>query len=127
MGEALHLSHAERIEILKATRMVLDREGFTNVPIIIGTGAGSTRETIELSKEAAAAGADCVIVIASGYFSGILASHRPALKAFWSEVSDKSPIPVIIYNCKLSCGSVLRNVVVLTCNLKTLQLPAAST
>jgi 4-hydroxy-2-oxoglutarate aldolase len=101
MGEGLHLSSSERVEMIKATRVALDNAGFTRVPIIIGTGAGSTRETIELCKAAAAAGADCTIVIAPGYFSAVLASHRRALKAFWTEVSEKSPIPVIIYNCEV--------------------------
>lgn len=99
MGEAVHLSHSERVEIIKAVRSALDNEGLLQVPIIAGTGAGSTRETIELSKAAAAAGADYAIVIAPGYFSGVLASHRKALKAFYVEVAENSPIPVIIYNC----------------------------
>ena len=63
-----------------------------------GTGAGSTRETIELSREAAEAGADFVIVITSGYFSGAL--DRKALKTFFVDVAEKSPLPVILYNCK---------------------------
>lgn len=104
MGEALHLSHSERIDVIKSSRKALDEAGFSELPIIAGTGAGSTRETIELSKAAAAAGADYAIVIASGYFAGVLASHRRALKAFFSEVSEKSPIPVIIYNCE--CNSL---------------------
>jgi len=106
MGEALHLSHAERVEIVKAIRKALDDAGFVNVPIIMGSGGGSTRETVELSKEAAAAGADYVIVIAPGYFSGVLASHRRALKAFWTEVSEKSPVPVIIYNYPGAAGGI---------------------
>lgn len=100
MGEALHLSHGERIEIIKATRQSLDDAGFPDTPIIAGTGGGSTRESIELSKAAAAAGADYAIVITPGYFSGVLASHRRALKAFFVEVAEKSPIPIIIYNCE---------------------------
>ena len=100
MGEAHHLSHDERATLIKVTRKALDDAGYTDVPIIAGTGAGSTRETIQLSEEAAAAGADYAIVIASGYFAGALANNRKALKAFWSEVSEKSPIPVIIYNCE---------------------------
>ena len=32
----------------------------------------------------------------------MLAKDRSALKAFWSDVSEKSPIPVIIYNCMSS-------------------------
>lgn len=97
MGEAIHLSHEERITLIKAGRKALDAAGHTTMPIIAGTGAGSTRETIQLTKQAADAGADYAIVIASGYFAGALT--RPALKAFWAEVSSKSPIPVLIYNC----------------------------
>jgi len=101
MGEGLHLSHSERVDLIKATRGALDDAGFTGVPIVIGTGAGSTRETVQLSKEAAEAGADYVIVIAPGYFAGALAGNKKALKAFFAEVAEKSPIPVIVYNCEL--------------------------
>ena len=97
LGEAIHLSHAERVTLIKAGRRALDDAGLVNFPIIVGTGAASTRETLELSNEAAAAGADYVIVIASGYFAAALT--RPALKAFFVEVAEKSPIPVLIYNC----------------------------
>lgn len=97
MGEAIHLSHAERTTLIKTARAALDDAGLTDVPIIAGTGAGSTRETVELCHEAATAGADFVIVITSGYFAGALT--RDALKAYFVEVSEKSPLPVIIYNC----------------------------
>jgi len=106
MGEGIHLSHSERVALVKATREALDDAGFTDMPIVIGTGTGSTRETIQLSKEAAEAGADYVIVITSGYFSGILAGNKKALKAFFTEVADKSPIPVIIYNYPGASGGI---------------------
>ena len=99
MGEAHHLSHTERVTLIKAARKALDDAGLTTTPIIAGTGAGSTRETIELCREAADAGADCAIVIISGYFAGALVGNKKALKAFWTEVAAKSPIPVMIYNC----------------------------
>lgn len=99
MGEAHHLTHSERTILITAARRALDQAGLTTVPIIAGTGAGSTRETVELSKAAALAGADYAIVIASGYYAGALAGNREALRAFWTEVAEKSPIPVIIYNC----------------------------
>lgn len=98
MGEAIHLSHAERKTLIQTARRTLDDAGHTDVPIIAGAGAGSTRETVELCHEAAEAGADYVIVIASGYFAGAL--HPKALKAFFTEVAAKSPLPVIIYNCE---------------------------
>lgn len=98
MGEATHLSHAERIQLIRAGRKALDNAGCSHVPILVGTGAGSTRETIELTNEAAVAGADYALVIASGYFAGALT--KEALKAYWVEVSQRSLIPVMIYNCK---------------------------
>ena len=100
MGEAHHLSHEDRISLIKTTRQALDDAGFKDIPIVSGSGAGSTRETIQISQEAAEAGADYVIVICSGYFAGALASNKKALKAFFSEVAAKSPLPVIIYNCE---------------------------
>ncbi|KAF8163369.1 hypothetical protein B0H34DRAFT_745253 [Crassisporium funariophilum] len=106
MGEAIHLSHSERVKLIHAARKALDNAGLNNVPIIAGTGAGSTRETIELTNQAAAAGADYAIVIASGYFAGALAGNRAALKAFWVEVSEKSPIPVMIYNYPGASGGI---------------------
>ena len=48
MGEAHHLSPSERIELITSARKALDEAGLTEVPIIAGTGVGSTRETIEL-------------------------------------------------------------------------------
>jgi 4-hydroxy-2-oxoglutarate aldolase len=100
MGEAIHLSHIERSTLIKTARKVLDNAGLFSVPIVAGIGAGSTRECIELAKEAAGAGADCAIAICSGYFAGALAGNRKALKAYWVEISQKSPIPVMIYNCE---------------------------
>lgn len=99
MGEAHHLSPEERVTLIKAARKALDSVGLSHVPIIAGTGAGSTRETIALSKQAADAGADYSIVIASGYFAGAWGNNPDAIKAFFKEVAAKSPIPVIIYNC----------------------------
>jgi len=106
MGEAIHLSHSERVKLIHAGRKALDNAGLSHVPIIAGTGAGSTRETIELTNEAAAAGADYAIVIASGYFAGAWATNKAALKAFWIEVSEKSPIPVMIYNYPGASGGI---------------------
>jgi dihydrodipicolinate synthase/N-acetylneuraminate lyase len=68
--------------------------------------------TIQLCKEAAEAGADFAIVIASGYFAGALS--KAALKKFFVDVGDASPIPVMVYNCELygsSSASVRADVI----------------
>ena len=100
LSEAIHLSHAERSTLIKTARKALDNAGLDAIPIISGIGAGSTRECIEFAIEAADAGADCAISICSGYFAGVLAADKKALKAFWTDISQKSPIPVMMYNCE---------------------------
>ena len=99
MGEGIHLAHGERTRIIHSARKALDAAGFPDVPIVVGAGGGSTRETIVLCEEVAAAGADAVIVLTPGYFAGVLANHRRALQEFYGEVARKSPVPVLIYNC----------------------------
>jgi 4-hydroxy-2-oxoglutarate aldolase len=99
MGEGIHLTRLERITLVNAGRRALDAAGFPHVPIVVGTGAGSTKETIEICCEAENAGADYAIVIVSGYFAMVLAQNRQAIMAFYKEISEESPIPVMIYNC----------------------------
>ena len=114
-GEGPHLTHSERITLIQTARSALDGAGLQSVPIIAGTGTGSTRETIELTQEAAEAGADYAIVILSGYFAGVLASHKRAQKAYWKEVSEKSPIPILMYNCVCFTGHDSAYVLMIQC------------
>jgi len=92
-GEASHLSDVERSAVIRAARKALDQNGFPRTPILAGTGTGSARETIRLSREAKAAGADYVIVIPPGYFSFVVGRDQTALKKFFTEVFDQSPLP----------------------------------
>ncbi|BGP15881.1 hypothetical protein JCM10213_003690 [Rhodosporidiobolus nylandii] len=97
MGEAVQLTHSERTQVVRAAREALDSDPkLARVPLVVGTGASSTRETIELTKEAAAEGADFAMVIAPGYFAGALS--KQALKGFFVDVAEASPIPIILYN-----------------------------
>ncbi|KAJ7824670.1 dihydrodipicolinate synthase [Mycena olivaceomarginata] len=97
-GEASHLSDTERAAVIRATREALDSNGFTQTPILAGTGTGSAKETIRLSIEAREAGADYVIIIPPGYFSFAVGRDLPSLKKFFIQVLDASPLPVMIYN-----------------------------
>lgn len=64
---AVQLTHQERNQVVKAARSALDADSsLSQVPLIAGTGASSTKETIELTKEAAEAGADFAMVISPG-------------------------------------------------------------
>lgn len=75
----------------------LAREALTNgARLIAGTGAESTRQTIALSKAAAAAGADAVLVRPPSYFSA--GATPESLVLHFRAVADASPVPVLIYN-----------------------------
>ncbi|KAI4217321.1 MAG: hypothetical protein LQ351_000630 [Letrouitia transgressa] len=95
-GEAVHLSHQERKLVTKATRNALDAAGFHSFPIIVGCGSQSTRETIELCREAMTSGGDYALVLPPSYYK---AMYKPdSLVEFFGEVADASPIPILIYN-----------------------------
>jgi hypothetical protein len=115
MGEAHHLTPDERLQLIRAARNALDGANFGTVPIIVGTGAGSTRETIRLTKDAAEAGADYAIVIPSGYYAGSF--DRKAIKGFFQNVAEASPIPVMLYNCEYDRPFIIASST--SCNIMT--------
>ncbi|KAL8833745.1 MAG: hypothetical protein Q9170_004108 [Blastenia crenularia] len=95
-GEAVHLTHQERKLVTKVTRNALDNAGFHHLPIIVGCGSQSTRETIELCREAMTSGGDFALVLPPSYYK---AMYKPeSLVEFFEEVADASPIPIMIYN-----------------------------
>lgn len=59
-------------------------------------GATSTRETISLAKDAAAADADFVLVISPGYYASALRANPTAIKRFFIDVAAGSPVPVYV-------------------------------
>jgi 4-hydroxy-2-oxoglutarate aldolase len=95
-GEAVHLSHKERNLITVTTRKALDDAGFGHMPVIVGCGAQSTREAIELCEEAASAGGDYALVLPPAYYQGLFA--KDTVKSFFRDVATASPIPILIYN-----------------------------
>ncbi|KAL7934688.1 hypothetical protein V8C35DRAFT_279836 [Trichoderma chlorosporum] len=98
MGEAVHLTPQERIKLIQTLRNALDSIGLQKTPIVAGVGGNSTRETIQLARDAAAAGADFALVITPGYWAGYLRGNPVAVKRFFIDVAAGSPIPVVIYN-----------------------------
>ncbi|KAL9579345.1 MAG: hypothetical protein Q9203_006738 [Teloschistes exilis] len=95
-GEAVHLTHQERKLVTKATRNALDGAGFHAMPIIVGCGSQSTRETIELCREAMTSGGDYALVLPPSYYKGMYKAD--SLMEFFEEVAEASPIPILIYN-----------------------------
>jgi 4-hydroxy-2-oxoglutarate aldolase len=95
-GEAVHLDREERILITKATRRALDSVGRHDMPVIVGCGAQSTRNTIRLCKDAANSGGDYALILPPSYYGSLLNSDL--VLSHFRAVADASPIPLLIYN-----------------------------
>lgn len=88
-GEAANLSREERIAVIKATREVVK----DHLTIIAGTGSATTRETLELTKDAMQDGADAALVITP--FNVI--PNKEGLFRHYAAVADLG-YPIILYN-----------------------------
>lgn len=95
-GEAAHLTHEEKVRITRATRQALDESGHSDVRIIVGCGAHSTRESIMLCKDAARSGGSHALILPPSYFASLLTPKQ--LLDHFRNVADSSPIPILIYN-----------------------------
>jgi 4-hydroxy-2-oxoglutarate aldolase len=97
-GEAVHLSHAERRLVTATTRKALNENGFSNMPVIVGCGCQSTRETIKCCRDAWEAGGDYALVLPPAYYATLFAPASETICEYFTAVADASPIPIVIYN-----------------------------
>ncbi|KAH8893034.1 aldolase [Thozetella sp. PMI_491] len=95
-GEAVHLTHEERRVVIQTTRLALNGAGFQKMPLIVGCGAQSTRETILLCRDARESGGDYALVLPPSYYSGLFSPTT--IYDFFTAVADASPVPIILYN-----------------------------
>jgi 4-hydroxy-tetrahydrodipicolinate synthase len=98
-GEFTTLGHAERRQLVELT--VEAAAG--RVPVVAGTGALSTRETVELSVHAEAAGAAAVMIVPPFYDA---LSWRELL-VHYTAVADAIEIPIMYYNLPSASGVTL--------------------
>ncbi len=99
-GEGVLLDDPETIALLEAAADVMP----TSSLLIAGTGQESTRRTIRLSREAAAAGADIALVSPPSFFKGAMTPE--ALARHYRAVADASPIPVVVYQVPLRMSTL---------------------
>lgn len=95
-GEACHLSHSERRLVTATARATLDASSYAHLPVLVGCGAQSTQETIELCNDALISGGDYALILPPSYYKSLYT--RESLRDFFLQVADESPIPVLIYN-----------------------------
>lgn len=95
-GEAATLTSAEKNQLVQTARKVACRVGRPEIPIVLGCNAGCTRDVIDQTVDAKAAGADAALVLVPSYFH--FAMVPAAITGFFEQVASASPIPIIIYN-----------------------------
>jgi 4-hydroxy-tetrahydrodipicolinate synthase len=98
-GEFTTLTNAERRELVEIT--VAAAAG--RVPVVAGTGALSTRETVELSLHAERSGAAAVMIVPPFYDA---LSWRELL-AHYAAVAQEIAIPIMYYNLPSVSGVTL--------------------
>lgn len=110
-GESPTLSDEEKVELYRfAVKRAAGR-----VPVIAGTGSNNTAHSIHLTKEAEAAGADGVLLVAPYY-------NRPnqeGLYLHFRAIAETTKLPVILYNVP---GRTVVNIDVST-TLRLAELP----
>ena len=93
-GESATVSHDEHIAVIEAVVDAVD------LPVIAGTGSNSTEEALRLSRRAADAGADALLLISPYY-------NRPGqrgLREHYEAIADAVDIPQIVYNVPSRTG-----------------------
>jgi 4-hydroxy-tetrahydrodipicolinate synthase len=95
-GEFTTLTTAER----KQSAELYIEAAAGRVPVVVGTGALSTAETVELSKHASDAGAAAVMVVPPFYD----APSWDELLAHFGAVSDAIDVPIMYYNIPSATG-----------------------
>ncbi|WP_433957040.1 4-hydroxy-tetrahydrodipicolinate synthase [Cytobacillus horneckiae] len=95
-GEFVSLSKSERFQMVETVMNTVNGR----VPVIVGTAAETTAETIEYTKQANAHGADCALIINPYYMKP---KEREIYHHFKS-VSEAVDIPIMLYNNPFTSG-----------------------
>jgi 4-hydroxy-tetrahydrodipicolinate synthase len=95
-GEAASLSEQERKRVVEITIDAVRRR----VPVLVGSGANSTRDTIMYSRHAEEAGADGLMVIHPFYCM----PNERELFEHYKRLARSVLIPIMIYNNPVTSG-----------------------
>lgn len=97
-GEYPLMTSDERVDMVRRVRSLVPKEKL----VIAGSSCESTRSTIEMSNEMAAAGANAALIVNPSYFKSSMTAS--ALKDHYEKVADASKVPVILYNMPANTG-----------------------
>lgn len=97
-GEAFALTADERAALLDAALAAVNGR----VPVIMGTGAITTRDAIAFSQQAERAGADAITVVTPYYVS----PSQDELYAYYADVAAAVSLPILAYSNPSRTGGV---------------------
>ena len=103
-GESATLSLAERGQLCKKTKDLALANGRPDLAITVGCLAGCTRDILDQATEGSNNGADFALVLVPSVFHWSMT--KPAIVDFFTEVCDRSPIPIVIYNFPNLCSGL---------------------
>ncbi len=89
-GESATLDYEEHYRVIKFTVEVVRRR----IPVIAGTGANSTDETIMITKRAEKDGADAALLVAPYYNK----PTQEGLYRHYKKVAESTGLPLVLYN-----------------------------
>lgn len=95
-GESPTLDYGEHLEVIRTVIAQARRR----VPVIAGTGSNSTKEALYLTREAHAAGADAMLVVAPYYNK----PTQEGLFLHFSAIAEATDRPIILYSIPGRCG-----------------------
>ena len=95
-GEAATMSYIERMRTIEAAVRYVDGR----VPVIAGTGSNSTGNAVTLSRDAAQAGVDGLLVVTPFYNK----ATQEGLVRHYTAIADQVEKPLIVYNVPSRTG-----------------------
>ena len=97
-GEAPQLEEDEADLAIQTVREVMPKHR----PLLAGTGRESTAATIAATERAARIGVDAVLVRTPSFYKGQMTTD--AFVKHYTQVADRSPVPVLLYNVSMYTG-----------------------
>jgi len=89
-GESATLDYREHYRVIEFAVKTVNKR----VPVIAGTGANSTAETIEITKHAKKSGADAALLVAPYYNK----PTQEGLYRHYKTIAKEVNIPIVLYN-----------------------------
>lgn len=99
-GESATMTEEEHVDVIK---FAIERVNH-RIPVVAGTGSNCTRTAIELSVEAANAGADGLLLVTPYYNK----ATQNGLIAHYTKITEAAKLPSILYNVPSRTGCAIK-------------------